>query len=109
VDYMSAVGVEKWFNAIPDIPTNADAPDVLPQGVVDTRGEEFAAEIMAFWATQAEMATPMWDSPVQGFANDRLGQAVERILTKTGTPAEELAAAQADCQAELESLLAEQG
>jgi hypothetical protein len=46
---------------------------------------------------------------VQGFANDRLGQAVERILTKTGTPAEELAAAQADCQAELESLLAEQG
>jgi hypothetical protein len=41
---------------------------------------------------------------VQGFANDRLGQAVERILTKTGTPAEELAAAQADCQAELESL-----
>ena len=50
----------------------------------------------------------MWDSPVQGFANDRLTQAVERILTKTAAPAEELASAQADCQAELESLLAEQ-
>jgi hypothetical protein len=50
----------------------------------------------------------MWTSPVQGFSNDRLGQAVARILTKTATPAEELASAQADCQAELESLLAEQ-
>ena len=108
MDYMSAVGVEKWFAVIVDIPTNADAPDVLPQTVIDSRGEEFAAEIMEFWARQAEIATPMWDSPVQGFAIDRLGQAVERILTKTAAPAEELASAQADCQAELESLLAEQ-
>jgi hypothetical protein len=44
-----------------------------------------------------------------GLANDRLTQAVERILTKQAAPAEELAAAQRDCQAELESLLAEQG
>jgi multiple sugar transport system substrate-binding protein len=108
MDYMSAVGVEKWFSVIVDIPTNADAPNVLPQTVVESRGEEFAAEIMDFWAAQAEIATPMWDSPVQGFANDRLGQAVERILTKAGAPAEELAAAQQDCQAELEGLLAEQ-
>ena len=35
------------------------------------------------------MATPMWDSPVQGFAKDRLTQAVERILTKAGAPADE--------------------
>jgi multiple sugar transport system substrate-binding protein len=109
MDYMSATGVEKWFSVIVDIPTNADAPDVLPQTVVESRGEEFAQEIMDFWARQAEMATPMWDSPVQGFANDRLTQAVERILTKQAAPAEELAAAQQDCQAELESLLAEQG
>jgi ABC-type glycerol-3-phosphate transport system substrate-binding protein len=109
LDYMSATGVEKWFAAIPDIPTNADAPDVLPQSVVESRGEEFAQEIMDFWARQAEIATPMWDSPVQGFANDRLTQAVERILTKQAAPAEELAAAQRDCQAELEALLAEQG
>jgi hypothetical protein len=105
---MSAVGVEKWFAVIVDIPTNADAPDVLPQTVIDSRGEEFAAEIMEFWARQAEIATPMWDSPVQGFANDRLQQAVERIMTKVGTPSDELAAAQQDCQAELEALLAEQ-
>jgi ABC-type glycerol-3-phosphate transport system substrate-binding protein len=109
MDYMSAVGVEKWFAVIVDIPTNADAPDVLPTTVVESRGEEFAQEIMDFWAEQAEIATPMWDSPVQGFANDRLTQAVERIFTKQAAPAEELAAAQQDCQAELESLLAEQG
>jgi len=106
---MSAVGVEKWFAAIVDIPTNADAPDVLPKTVVESRGEDFAKEIMDFWASQAEMATPMWDSPVQGFANDRLAQSVERILTKASAPADELAAAQKDCQAELEKLLAEQG
>ena len=107
LDYLSAVGIEKWFGAIVDIPTNADAPDVLPQVVVESRGEEFAAEIMEFWASQAEMATPMWDSPVQSFANDRLRQAMERILTKAAAPTEELAAAQADCQAELESVLAQ--
>lgn len=106
LDYLSAVGAEKWFSAIVDIPTNADAPDVLPQVVVDSRGEEFAQEIMDFWASQAEIATPMWDSPIQSFANDRLRQAVERILTKAAPPAEELASAQADCQAELESVLA---
>jgi len=61
---------------------------------------------MDFWASQAEIATPMWDSPIQSFANDRLRQAVERILTKAAPPAEELASAQADCQAELESVLA---
>ena len=109
LDYLSAVGVEKWFAAVPDIPTNADAPDVLPQSVVEARGEEFAQEIMGFWDGQAEVSTPMWDSPVQGFANDRLAQAVERILTKAAPPADELAAAQRDCQAELDSLLAEQG
>lgn len=107
LDYLSAVGAEKWFSAIVDIPTNADAPDVLPQVVVDSRGEEFAQEIMDFWASQAEIATPMWDSPIQSFANDRLRQAVERILTKAAPPAEELASAQADCQAELESVLAQ--
>jgi multiple sugar transport system substrate-binding protein len=108
LDYMSAIGIEKWFGAIVDIPTNADAPDVLPQSVVDARGEEFAAEIMDFWASQAEIATPMWDSPVQSFANDRLRQAVERIMTKATAPAEELASAQQDCQAELESVLGQQ-
>ncbi len=108
MDYMSAVGVEKWFSVIVDIPTNADAPDVLPQTVVDSRGEEFAAQIMDFWAAQAEISTPMWDSPVQGFAIDRLTQAIERIFTKAAAPAEEMAAAQADCQAALEELLAEQ-
>ncbi len=109
LDYMSAVGIETWFTAIVDIPTNADAPAVLPQVVVESRGEEFAQEIMDFWAAQAEIATPMWDSPVQSFANDRLRQALERILTKAVAPAEELASAQQACQAELESLLAEQG
>ena len=107
LDYLSAIGAEKWFSAIVDIPTNADAPDVLPQVVVDSRGEEFAQEIMDFWASQAEIATPMWDSPIQSFANDRLRQAVERIMTKAAVPAEELASAQADCQAELDSVLAQ--
>jgi ABC-type glycerol-3-phosphate transport system substrate-binding protein len=109
LDYMSAVGIEKWFAGIVDIPTNADAPDVLPQVVVDSRSEAFAQEIMDFWASQAEIATPMWDSPIQSFANDRMRQAQERILTKAAAPAEELAAAQQACQAELESVLAEQG
>ena len=105
LDYLSGVGAAKWFAAVPDIPTNTAVPDVLPEVVVTTRGEEFAAEIMAFFDQQAQVATPMWNSPVESFANDQLQRALEQIMTKAASPKDALAQAQQACQAELEKAL----
>jgi ABC-type glycerol-3-phosphate transport system substrate-binding protein len=105
LDYLSGVGVVKWFAAVPDIPTNTAVERVIPQIVVETRGEEFAKDIMDFFAAQAQIATAMWDSPVQNFANDQLTRATERILTKTSSSKDALAEAQLACQAELEKTL----
>ena len=61
---------------------------------------------MDFWAAQAQIATPMWDSPVQGFAHDQLTPALERILTKAASLLRTLLAeTQTGCQAELEKML----
>jgi len=106
LEYISTEGVVEWFRAVPDIPTNANAAQVLPDIVVTNRGEEFAVDISAFWAEQAKIVTPMWDSPVEAFGQDQLSRAMERIYTRETPPREALAEAQAAAQAELERFLA---
>jgi len=106
LDYLSGVGVEKWFSVVVDIPVNTQAKEVLPQVVIDARGEEFAAEIMGFWKEQAAIATRMWDSPIQSFSNDQLTRAIERIMTKQAPAKDALTEAQTASQAELEKVLA---
>ena len=106
LEYMSVEGVAEWFKVIPDIPTNANAKQVVPDIVVQTQGEAFAIDITAFWTEQAKIVTPMWDSPVEAFGQDQLARAMEKIYTKTATPAEALAEAQTSSQAELERFLA---
>jgi len=107
LDYMSGEGIVKWFNVIPDMPTNAKVPEVVPELLVERRGEEFATEIMRFFRDLANIATPMWDSPVQSFATDQLTLAIERIMTKQLTPSEALTEAQNAAQAELENVLSQ--
>lgn len=108
LDYMSGEGIIKWFNVVPDMPANAQVPELVPQPLIERRGEEFATEIMRFFRDLADIATPMWDSPVQGFASDQIALALERIMTKQLTPTEALTEAQNAAQAELENLLREQ-
>lgn len=105
LDYLSGVGIVKWFAAIPDMPTNALVPDVPPEIVVDNRDAAFAEDVMAFFRAQLDVSTPMWDSPVQSFAMDQLTLAVERIMTKQTAPQPALAEAQQACQAELDKVL----
>jgi multiple sugar transport system substrate-binding protein len=107
LDFLSGEGIVKWFEVIPDMPTNTKVPDVVPQVVVERRGEEFATEIMDFFRSQAQVATAMWNSPVEDFVNDQLATAVERILTKASSPADALAEAQNAAQQELESFLSD--
>jgi multiple sugar transport system substrate-binding protein len=108
LDYMSGVGVVKWFEAIPDLPTNAKVPQTVPTLVAEKRGEEVATKAITFFRDQLDVVTPMWDSPVQGFALDQLTLALERILTKQGAPQAVLAETQKACQTELEKVLASQ-
>ena len=106
LDHIAVDGAEAQFNEFPDLPTNAEvAPDIVPSTLVKNRGEDFAQNVTAFFRDQLDVATPMWDSPVQTFANDQLARALERISTKTTKPKEALAQAQKACQAELEKVL----
>jgi len=107
LDFLSGEGIVTWFEVIPDMPTNTQVPEVVPQVVVERRGEEFAIEIMDFFRSQAQVATAMWNSPVEDFVNDQLSTAVEKIMTKTSSPADALAEAQNAAQQELDNFLGE--
>lgn len=104
--YLSTEGVVEWYSQIPDVPTNSQVQAKSPQSLVDRRGQAFADDVTAFLQQQAGIVTAMWDSPVQGFGNDQLTRAMEKIYTKAATPKEALADAQAAAQAELERVLA---
>ncbi len=105
LDYMTVEGIKVWFNNIPDLPTNKLVEDLKPGVVVEKRGDEFADEMMEFFRGQLEIATPMWDSPVQNFADDQITAAVEKIMNKAAPPKDALGEAQRACQAELEKTL----
>ena len=104
--FLSVEGAVTWFESIPDIPTNSQVKLAPPKLLVEKRGEDFAKDATAFFGEQAKIVTPMWDSPVQGFGNDQIRLAMEKIYTKAATPKDALAEAQAASQAELERVLA---
>jgi multiple sugar transport system substrate-binding protein len=106
LDYMCVEGIEVWFDAIPDLPVNANVPLLIPQVAIDRRGEAFAADITEFFRAQLDVATPMWTSPVADFANDQIYRAIDQIMYKQATPKDALAQAQQASQAELERVLA---
>jgi multiple sugar transport system substrate-binding protein len=106
LDYMSAEGIKVWFANVPDLPTNKLVPtDLIPQLVLEKRGQEFGADVTAFFHAQLDVATPMWNSPVVEFAHDQVGKAANAILNKTSSPKDALSAAQQASQAELERVL----
>jgi ABC-type glycerol-3-phosphate transport system substrate-binding protein len=107
MDYMSAVGIVAWFNVVPDMPTNknVDVSTLYPKVVSEKRGEAFAKDVMKFFFDQLNVATPMWTSPVQNFANDQITRMVEQVYTKKAAPKDALAEAQKACQTELEKVM----
>lgn len=107
MDYMSAVGILKWFDAVPDMPVNknVDIAQLLPKKVAEMRDEAFARDVLAFFYNQLQVATPMWTSPVQNFANDQITRMIEQVYTKAAAPKDALAEAQRACQAELDKVM----
>ncbi len=108
IDYIGGPeGMEIWFSKIPDLPTNANVPTMLPPTLVEKVGEEKATSITDFFKAQLDVATPMWTSPVEDFANDQLTRAIDQAYAHGGEPADLLAAAQSACQGELDRVMAE--
>lgn len=106
LDYMSVEGIKVWFDNIPDLPANRlVSKDLIPKVTIEKRGQDFAAEVTAFFRSQLDIATPMWNSPVQDFANDRIREAASKIISKAAKPKDALAEAQTATQAELDKTL----
>ena len=106
LDHLSVDGALTLYATATGVPTNTNVPSgIAPARVVEKRGEEFAKEASEFFRGQLDIATPMWDSPVQSFANDQLTRALERVGNKVDKPRDALAEAQRACQAELEKVL----
>jgi ABC-type glycerol-3-phosphate transport system substrate-binding protein len=107
IDYLVVDGMKTWFEAVPDFPANkkVDTSGFLPQVVAEQRSPEFARDVMTFFSAQLGVATPMWNSPVQNFANDQITRMIEQVFTKSRPPREALAEAQKAAQTELEKVL----
>ena len=102
LEYISQYGVVEWYRRNPDLPANLKAADVVPDIVVEKRGEEFAKDATDFFKAQRDIAIPMWDSPVQSFGQDQLTKAIEKIYLKSASVKDALDEAQNLSQAELE-------
>lgn len=101
IEFLSTQGVRKWFANVPEVPGNVNAEVDPPFKVVETRGEDFATDVLAFFQHQSQVAVPMWNSPIQGFLNDQIETVMTRVYTKEATPEVALAEAQAASEAEL--------
>ena len=106
IDYIGGPeGMEIWFSKIPDLPSNANVPEMIPPTLLEKRGEEEASSINQFFKDQLDVAIPMWTSPIENFANDTITRVIDQAYAHEGEPAELLASAQQACQDELERVL----
>lgn len=105
LEYLSQYGVVEWYRRNPDLPANLKAADVVPDIVVEKRGEDFAKDATAFFKAQRDITIPMWNSPVQGFGQDQLTRAIEKIYLKSASVKDALDEAQRLSQAELEKTI----
>lgn len=105
-DFIAVEGMPTWFRNIPDTPSNTKVSTLVPTAVVERRGQEFADDITTFFDAQLDVSVPMWNSPVEDFALDQIGRALEQVYAKQLTPQEAMTEAQSACQAELDRVLA---
>lgn len=105
IDYLSVDGMKEWYQRVPDLPANKKVGNVVPNVVVEKRGGAFGTQITEFFLSQAKIATPMWDSPVQSFAQDRLANAIQEIYLKAAPVKTILTKTQSVVQAELDKVL----
>jgi multiple sugar transport system substrate-binding protein len=106
LEFISTTGWEIWYGYIMDTPSWKQFPStVSTTKLVTAVGKERAAEVDKFFADYLNDAVEMWTSPVESFANDTLGAAVNEVLSKKKTAKDALAEVQKLCQDKLEETL----
>jgi ABC-type glycerol-3-phosphate transport system substrate-binding protein len=106
IEFIATTGWQTWYTAIMDTPSwKAFPPTVLTTKLVDKIGMDRAKDVNAFFADYLNDAVEMWNSPVETFASDTFGAAVDKILNKKMKVKDALAEAQSLCQNKLNTVL----
>lgn len=106
LEFVATKGWETWYKYILDTPSWKDfPPDVLTDKLVEAVGEAKAGELNSFFSDYLGDAIPMWNSPVEAFAQQTLDNSVAEVLNKKKAPQQALDEAQQLCQAKLEELV----
>lgn len=106
IEFVSTRGWEIWYKYILDTPSwRSFPPDVLTDKLVELVGADKAKDVNAFFGSYLEDAIPMWNSPVETFAQETLGNSIAEVLNKVKSPQQALDEAQALCQAKLEEVV----
>ena len=102
IEYLTTTGWVTWYKAIMDMPAWKDFPkDVLTEKLIKNVGKEKGLDYHTFFGDYLSDAVDMWNSPIEQFARDTMGSAVEEILSKKKTVQDGLAAAQKTCTEKL--------
>jgi multiple sugar transport system substrate-binding protein len=102
IEFVATTGWQTWYKFIMDTPSWRDfPPDVLTDRLVETVGEERARDYNNFFADYLNEAIPMWDSPIELFAQETIGNSISEVLNKVKDARTALGEAQQLCQTRL--------
>jgi multiple sugar transport system substrate-binding protein len=106
-EYMCTDGWITWYvNGTMDTPAWKGAPaDIWCKLVETTFGLDKAKDYHKFFTDYLNDTAVMWTSPIEEFATNTLGQAIDEILHKTKTPEQALSEAQTTCMSKLAEAL----
>lgn len=106
IEFVATKGWETWYSAIMDTPSWKQFPsNVLTTKLVSNVGQEKATDFNKFFADYLNDAVPMWNSPIEQFAQQTINTSIGEVLNKKKKPKEALAEAQQICQAKLQEVL----
>jgi multiple sugar transport system substrate-binding protein len=106
IEFIATIGWETWYKYILDTPSWKNfPPDVLTDKLVKDVGKEKAVEINSFFASYLNDSIAMWDSPIELFAQQTIGNSIGEVLNKKKTAKVALAEAQQICQTKLQEVI----
>jgi multiple sugar transport system substrate-binding protein len=89
-----------------DTPAWKNAPEGIYTKMVESMyGADRAIDLHNFFTDYLVDTAEMWTSPIEDFASDTIGQAIDEVLHKVTPIKDALASAQNTCQAKLEETL----
>lgn len=105
VEFVATRGWETWYKYILDTPSWKNfPPNLITDKLVADVGQEKATDINSFFADYLNDAIPMWDSPIELFAQQTIGDSISQVINKQKDAKTALAEAQQICQAKLQEV-----